>query len=171
MTMKLLNKLRSITHTLSMGMLFKPHQDPTVCPEHGPMAGITGRANPDIDPDNEWDTIYYCPKCLHEELEAEKKALPFKDREPKLMRGIFEGRKACKPWVSPHDSHVTSDPQTYTGEDLLELGIEGGDGPQPLRLCGFCKSQLPDIEYHQGINFAWLPCPECKADNWVGGHD
>ena len=75
MTMKLINKLRSITHTLSMGMLFKPHQDPTVCPEHGPMAGITGPANPDIDPDKMWDTIYYCPECLHEEQEAEKKAL------------------------------------------------------------------------------------------------
>jgi len=75
MTMKLINKLRSITHTLSMGMLFKPHQDPTVCPEHGPMAGITGPANPDIDPDKMWDTIYYCPECLQEEQEAEKKAL------------------------------------------------------------------------------------------------
>lgn len=70
MTMKLINKLRSITHTLSMGILFKPNQDPTVCPKHGPMAGCTGRANPDIDPDNEWDTIYYCPECLHEEQEA-----------------------------------------------------------------------------------------------------
>ena len=93
------------------------------------------------------------------------------------MRGMFEGGKACRPWVSPDDPHVTSDPQTYTGEDLLELGIEEGsplsitDGPQPLRLCGFCKSQLPDIEYNDGINFAWLDCPECKADNWVGGVD
>ena len=75
MTMKLLKTLRSIIHTLSMGRLFKPHQDPTVCPEHGPMAGITGPANPDIDPDKMWDTIYYCPECLHEEQEAEKKAL------------------------------------------------------------------------------------------------
>ena len=34
------------------------------------------RANPDDDSYlDEWDTIYYCLECLHEEQEAEKKAL------------------------------------------------------------------------------------------------
>ena len=89
-------------------------------------------------------------KALTEDSEkSDNKALPFKDREPKLMRGapMTDDEDCCRPWVSPDDPHVTSDPQTYTGEDLRELGIEGGIGPQPLRLCGFCKTKLQPIEY------------------------
>ena len=40
------------------------------------------RANPDDDSYlNEWDTIYYCPECLHEEQEAEKALTEDKAKE------------------------------------------------------------------------------------------
>ena len=81
---------------------------------------------------------------------SDNKALPFKDREPKLMRGapMTNDEDCCRPWVSPDDPHI-HDPQTYTTQDLLELGIVSswGSEPQPLRLCGFCKTKLQPIEY------------------------
>lgn len=71
--MKLLNKLRRILHTLSLGILFKPHQDLTICPKHGAMTSCAevndwSIADPNIDPNKAWDATYYCPKCLQEEL-------------------------------------------------------------------------------------------------------
>ena len=102
-----------------MGRLFKPHQDPTVCPEHGPMAGITGPANPDIDPDKMWDTIYYCPECLQEEQEAEKKATP-----PEERTDIFyeDDDSVIKGWYHKTENGDMRGPYPTRDEALIELG-------------------------------------------------
>ena len=160
MTMKLINKLRSITHTLSMGILFKPHQDPTVCPKHGPMAGCTGRANPDIDPDNEWDTIYYCPECLQEEQETENKAPRPTPTAPQTISELANYLNHC---IECDTEILETEPDSHAGgATVLQAQIDTCQ--TILNVCQEAEKKATPPEERTDI--LYLPEVDGGAEGW-----